>query len=199
VATEAARPAAEQDAAAEDMSVFNVLASPAGVVAGAVLAAARNSAALTGEDLAGQLGVSGQTVADWESGAQPQCGVRPDQVARLTGVLLKAGADPRIVADLSLASECDLLVFGLVHGLDDFLAEVPPVDEDEAGTAARDLLRWALAGIVPARYGRHAALVAAGPLLDLATRTRFEVAAHALAWHLNPDARAIGRALVALA
>jgi len=198
VATEAARPAAEQDAAADEVSVF-VLESPAGVVAGAVLAAARNSAALTGEDVAGQLGVSGQAIADWESGAQPQCGVRPDQLARLTGVLLKAGADPHIVADLSLASECDLLVFGLVHGLDDFLAEVPPVDEDEAGTAARDLLRWALAGIVPARYGRHAALVPAGPLLDAATRTRFEVAAHALAWHLNPDARAIGRSLLKLA
>ena len=53
---------------------------------------------------------------------------------------------------LMLASQCDLLIVGMLRGFEDY-AEVPPVDEDSAeGEAARDLLRWALVGVPPGRY-----------------------------------------------
>ena len=50
------------------------------------------------------------------------------------------------LGELLLASRCDLLLTGMLHGFEDY-AEVPPIDEDgtEAETA-RELLRWALAG-----------------------------------------------------
>jgi hypothetical protein len=59
---------------------------------------------------------------------------------------------PCDVAELVLTSQCDLLLTGMLQGFEDY-AEVPPVDEDSAeGEAARDLLRWALAGVLPERY-----------------------------------------------
>ena len=66
------------------------------------------------------------------------------------------------IGDLVLASQCDLLMTGMLRGFEDY-AEVPPVDVDGAeGEAARDLLRWALSGIVPKRYCPWATV---GPLL----------------------------------
>ncbi len=86
--------------------------------------------------------------------------------------LTQAGAKTRCdVAELALASQCDLLVTGMMHGTEDY-AEVPPVDVDSAeGEAARNLLRWALAGVLPERYRSFAT---ARPLLaakDLAAFT----------------------------
>lgn len=167
-----------------------------GVVAGAVLAAARGSAWMTLEKLARSADVSLSAIAGGEDGTRPLCAVTPDRLARLDAALLRSGADPAIVADLAVASECDILIAGLVHGLDDFLADVPPVDEDDAGTVARELLGWAVDGLVPPRYAAHAD---PGPLLDAATRRHLALAAQALAWHWNADARVIGRALLALA
>ena len=90
-------------------------------------------------------------------------------IITLTSALENAGADPQVVADLGTASDCDALVFGLIRGLDDFLAEVPPVDEEDAGTSARELLRWALTSTVPGHYKPCSTHLAGGPLLDSAT------------------------------
>lgn len=152
-------------------------ASVTGMIAGAVLAAARNSAGLSTQELARLAGVGPQIVMGWEDGTRPLCTVIPDQLARLEAALSRAGANPEIVADLPVASECDMLVAGLVHGLDYFPADVPPADQDDARTRARELLGWVIAGLVPARYAARAPR----PPLDTATRHRFPLTARALA------------------
>ncbi|HUY45108.1 MAG TPA: helix-turn-helix transcriptional regulator [Streptosporangiaceae bacterium] len=134
-------------------------ASTTGVIAGAVLAAARNSAGMSTQELARRAGVSPQIVTGWEDGTRPLCALVPDQLTRVETALSQAGADPGIVADLPIASECDMLVAGLVHGLELLPADVPSADEDDARTRARELLGWAITGLVPQRYAaypRHA-------------------------------------------
>jgi hypothetical protein len=62
------------------------------------------------------------------------------------------------LGELLLASQCDLLLTGVLHGFEDY-AEVPPIDEDGTDAeTARELLRWALAGAVPERYRQYAQL-----------------------------------------
>jgi hypothetical protein len=66
------------------------------------------------------------------------------------------------------------LLTGMLHGFEDY-AEVPPIDEDSTDAeAARDLLRWALAGPIPDRYRQYAP---PGPLLDKADVGLFIAAA----------------------
>jgi hypothetical protein len=148
-------------------------ASPPGVIGGAVVQAARKSGRISRRKLARMLAVSPNAVRVWEDGTCPLFCVPYDGLSRLAAALDQAGAKTRCdVAELALASQCDLLVTGMLHGTEDY-AEVPPVDEDSAeGEAARDLLRWALAGDLPKRYSPF---VTARPLLgapDLAAFTR---------------------------
>ena len=129
--------------------------SSPGVIGGAVVKAARRSAALSGPDLARMLKVSPLTVRAWENGVRPLFGVRYDRLCQVAAALRKAGA--RVghdAGELVLASQCDLLVAGMLHGFEDY-AEVPPVDDDAEGEAARGLLRWALTGVVPNRYSAY--------------------------------------------
>jgi len=125
--------------------------SPPGVIGGAVITAARRSAGLTRRTLARRLAVAAATVRAWETGALPLYCVSYDQLHALARVLSESGTPAELVlADLVLASQCDLLVTGMLGGFEDY-AEIPPVDEDSAGEAARGLLRWAMAGDVPDR------------------------------------------------
>jgi transcriptional regulator with XRE-family HTH domain len=147
-------------------------ASPPGVIGGAVILAARKSARISRRKLARKVAVSPDAVRRWEDGICPLFCVPYDGLFRLAAALDQAGAKTRCdVAELALASQCDLLVTGMLHGTEDY-AEVPPVDEDSAeGETARDLLRWALAGVLPERYRPFAS---ARPLLttqDLAAFT----------------------------
>jgi hypothetical protein len=146
--------------------------SPPGVIGGAVIQAARKSACISRRKLARMLAVSPGAVRRWEDGSCPLFCVPYDCLFRLAAALDQAGAKTRCdVAELALASQCDLLMTGMLHGTEDY-AEVPPVDEDSAeGEAARNLLRWALAGVLPERYRPFAP---ARPLLtaqDLAAFT----------------------------
>jgi len=132
----------------------NVLAtSPPGVIGGAVIQAARKSACISRRKLARMLAVSSDAVRRWEDGTCPLFCVPYDGLLRLAAALDEAGAKTGCdVAELGLASQCDLLVTGMLHGTEDY-AEVPPIDQDSAeGEAARDLLRWALVGVLPERY-----------------------------------------------
>jgi hypothetical protein len=151
-------------------------ASPPGVIGGAVIQAARKSARISCWKLARMLGVSPDAVRRWEDGTCPLFCVPYDGLFRLAAALDQAGAKTRCdVAEFALASQCDLLVTGMLHGTEDY-AEVPPVDEDSAeGEAARDLLRWALAGILPERYRPFATarpLLAAHDLTAITAVTR---------------------------
>jgi hypothetical protein len=171
--------------------------SPPGVIGGAVIQAARCSAGLTRRRLARMLAVSSGAVRGWENGSCPLFCVRHDELCRLAAVLDQAGATVGCdVGELVLASQCDLLVTGMLRGFEDY-AEVPPVDEDgAAGDAARDLLRWTLTGAVPERYRSSAP---AGPLLARQDRVTFATIARDLNAGSHGDRLAsYGAALAAL-
>jgi transcriptional regulator with XRE-family HTH domain len=128
-------------------------ASPPGVIGAAVVQAARRSAHLTRLRLARQLNVSVTTVRSWESGTIPLFAVPHGQLERLAHALDRGGTQVGTeLGDLLLASRCDLLVTGMLHGFEDY-GEVPPIEENSVeAECARSLLRWALAGQVPDRY-----------------------------------------------
>lgn len=130
-----------------------VQVSPPGVIGGAVIWAARRSARLSRRRLARMLAVDTAVLRGWEAGIIPLFCVRYEQLRQLAGALHRAGAGAGTVLDeLFLASQCDLLITGMLSGSEDY-ADVPPIDDDTPGGArARELLRWAFQGTVPGRY-----------------------------------------------
>jgi hypothetical protein len=96
-------------------------------------------------------------VRSWESGTFPLFAVPYGQLQQLAWALNRAGSQVGTeLGDLLLASRCDLLLTGMLHGSEDY-AEVPPIEESNAeAESARSLLLWALAGQVPERYRQHA-------------------------------------------
>jgi transcriptional regulator with XRE-family HTH domain len=141
---------------------LTLAASAPSVIGGAIIRAARRSADLSRQDLARMLTVDPGTVHDWETGVRPLFSVSYHQLCQLSEALHQAGASVGHDKDeLLLASQCDLLIAGILRGFEDY-AEVPPIDEHVAGEAARSLLRWALTGEVPDRYRSY---VPAGRLL----------------------------------
>lgn len=171
--------------------------SPPGVIGGAVIKAARRSAGLTRRRLARTLAVSPRTVRVWENGTHPLFCVGYDQLCGLASALDEADAKVGYeIGDLVLASQCDLLMTGMLRGFEDY-AEVPPVDEDgPEGEVVRDLLRWALTGILPERCRPYAP---ASPLLAAQDMMAFT----AIARDLNAGSRGdqladFGTAIVAL-
>jgi hypothetical protein len=107
--------------------------------------------------LARQLNVSVATVRSYESGTIPLFAVPYRQLERLAQALDRAGAQVGAeLGDLMLASRCDLLLTGMLHGFEDY-AEVPPIEENgPEADSARSLIRWALTGQIPGRYRRYA-------------------------------------------
>jgi DNA-binding transcriptional regulator YiaG len=172
--------------------------SPPGAIGAAVVQATRRSAHLTRLRLARQLNVSVATVRSWESGTIPLFAVPYGQLERLAQALDRAGAQVGIeLGDLLLASRCDLLLTGMLHGFEDY-AEVPPIEENSAEAEnARSLLRWALAGQVPDRYRQHAS---PRRLLDKKHIDLIAAIAHALQTESQgADLADFGGALMALA
>ena len=140
-----------------------VPASPPGAIGGALIKASRRSAGLSRRQLAREMTASQATVRSWENGTSPLFCMSYDQLRRLAAALDQGhGLAPSGLGELLLASQCDLLLTGMLRGFEDY-AEVPPIDEpSEEGEHARDLLRWALTGIVPGKYRPRGA---ANPLL----------------------------------
>jgi transcriptional regulator with XRE-family HTH domain len=171
--------------------------SVTGVIGGAVIRAARKSARINRRKLARILTTSPHTIRNWENGTSPLFLVTYDDLGRLAAALDRAGAKVQCdLAELMLAAQCDLLIAGMLRGFEDY-AEVPPVDEDSAeGEAARDLLRWALAGVSPERYR---AFAPARPLLAAQDANAFSVLALRLSTGLYSDQLVrYGRALSAI-
>ena len=143
----------------------------------------RRSAGLTRHQLARLLGTTTAQLRAWETGTAPlYCEPYP-QLRRIASTLSQtgavAGAD---LAELLLASQCDLLITRMLTGTEDY-AEIPPIDENTSeGKATRALLRWALTSQPPAHYG---ALALRGPLLSRADAERL----HALGLALQLGAR----------
>jgi transcriptional regulator with XRE-family HTH domain len=170
--------------------------SAPGVIGGAIIQAARKSAGMSRRRLAKMLTVNPDTLRSWEDGTCALFCVPYADLRRLAATLDQAGAKVRCdVAELVLASQCDLLVTGILQGFEDY-AEVPPVDEDSTeGDAARDLLRWALVGVLPERFRPFAP---ARPLLAAQDLTAFTALAERLSASPHNDQLArYGRALTA--
>jgi transcriptional regulator with XRE-family HTH domain len=171
--------------------------SPPGVIGGAVIRAARKSARISRRKFARLLTASPHTVRSWENGTCPLFLLAYGDLGRLAAAFDQAGAKVRCdVAELLLASQCDLLIAGMLQGFEDY-AEVPPVDEDSAeGQAARELIRWALTGVLP---GRYHALAPARPLLATHDLNAFTALARQLSTGSYGDQLAsYGRALAAI-
>ena len=171
-------------------------ASPSGAIGAAVISAARRSAGLSRRRLARMLTVGPATVRAWENGSYPLFAVPHDQLCQLADALGQSGASVgHDLGELTLASQCDLLITGMLHGTEDY-AEVPPVDDDADGAVARGLLRWALIGETPHLYRPY---TTRGPLLaanDVANITAIAGALQA-GTHGN-DLVSFGTALIPL-
>ena len=181
----------------DEAGELTLAASAPGVIGGAIIRAARRSADLSRQDLAGMLTVDPGTVRDWENGSRPLFCVSYRQLCQLSDALHQAGASVGHDKDeLFLASQCDLLIAGILRGFEDY-AEVPPIDEDDrTGEAARSLLRWALTGQVPDRYRPY---VLADRLLTAPDVALFaDVARDLQAGSYGDDLASYGTALVAV-
>ena len=170
--------------------------SPPGVIGAAIIKTARRSARLTRRRLARAAAVSPATVREWENGTLPLYSVGYRELRHLAETLASAGASVGAnVADLTAAAQCDLLITGMLHGFEDY-AEVPPVEEPgHRGDLARELLRWALAGILPDRFG---GLANPGPLLAPADTTALTSLARDLR-AAGPELASFGATLLTLA
>ena len=169
--------------------------SPPGVIAGAVLRAARSSASLTGGRLARKLCVRQATVRGWEKGTMPLFGVPYGQLLQIAETLYNSSATVgNDLNELLLASQCDMLITGMLSGEETY-AEVPPIGErTPAGAAADALLRWAPQGAVPAEYAK---LAPATPLIAGPDVTRLADAARELTTGIfGHDLAAYGGALL---
>jgi transcriptional regulator with XRE-family HTH domain len=101
-----------------------VPASPPGAIGGALIKAGRRSAGLSRRQLAREMTVSPAAVRSWENGNSPLFCMSYDQLRRLAAALDQGHAPASSDLDeLLLASQCDLLVTGMLRGFEDY-AEV---------------------------------------------------------------------------
>ena len=120
-----------------------------GIVAAAVLRAACLSARMSEAFIARASGVSADTIRSWADGSCALASVPVPQLERLEGALLTAGAEPSLVADLSAAAWCDLVLAAITAGEDITVLLADPAASSDTFT---ELLGWAVADRVPARY-----------------------------------------------
>lgn len=134
-----------------------------GVVAGAVLRAARMSAGASESVLASAAGVTERAIRGWEDGSQALASERYWRVGELERALGVVGSDERLVADLAPAAWCDLLLVALIHGGESDVASLL-ADPLAREAAFGELFAWSIAGWVPARFRPYVADV---PLIVL--------------------------------
>ena len=149
---------------------------------------------MTRRRLARVAAVSPATVRGWENGTCPLYCVDYQQLHQLADAFA-AGGTRGDVAELALVSQCDLLIAGMLGGFEDY-AEVPPIEEPgQRGDLARELLRWALAGIIPDRF---LSVADRGPLLAPADAAAITCRARPQAGAAGPELAVFGAALLAL-
>jgi transcriptional regulator with XRE-family HTH domain len=111
-----------------------------GLVAGTVLRAARLSADVTRNALAAAAGVNRNMFRSWENGSCPLASVPAPDLHRLETVLAEHGADQLLVADLSAAIWCDLLLIAAMDQSEDVSCLL--ADPITGERAFRELLSW---------------------------------------------------------
>ena len=171
--------------------------TPPGPIGAAIIRATRRSRRLSQRALAQRLAVARSTLHGWEAGTIPLFCTDFGLLRKLAAALEPAGGDERhMLHTLLLASQCDLLLTGMLRGFEDY-AEVPPIDEDTTdGETARRLLRWALTGTAPTLLMLHAPT---GHLIAQWYVTRIRVLALLIqAGAHSPDLKAFGCTLAML-
>ena len=124
-----------------------------GLIAGAVLRAARLSADMTESRLAIAAGLPLMAIREWEEGSSLLAAVPLPEVERLQAALRKEGGEPSLVADLPAAAWCDLVVVAMVDDEDTTCLMADPLSRD---ASFGELLLWALGGHLPPRYRLYA-------------------------------------------
>jgi transcriptional regulator with XRE-family HTH domain len=150
-----------------------------GIITGYLLKQIRQSAGLSQEGLAEQLGVDSNTVQGWETGRRSLTGTRVATLVELRHRLRQLGADPQLLAALEDAAEADYV-----------LAYTLGMEPGAVGSGAHPLacwvpkrsfaylLAWPFTGQPPITLRQPAAPtrrgpVAPAPVLTQEERTRF--------------------------
>ncbi|PAZ16935.1 transcriptional regulator [Streptomyces sp. SA15] len=118
-----------------------------GIISGYVFRLIREQLGHTQEALAGQLQVSPDTIAGWESGRRPLTAVPVGQMLVLRHQLMQFGTVPALLQALERAMEADVLLAGALD--DQAPMETSPLG---AWVMQRDLvevLAWPLNGVPP--------------------------------------------------
>jgi transcriptional regulator with XRE-family HTH domain len=150
-----------------------------GIITGYLLKLIRQSAGLSQEGLAEQLGVDSNTVQGWETGRRPLTGTRVATLVELRHRLRPLGADPQLLSALEDAAEADYV---LAYTLGTEPTAAVPGDHPLAGWVPKRsfayLLAWPFTGRPPLELRQTAAPtrrgpVAYAPVLTQEERTRF--------------------------
>jgi hypothetical protein len=131
----------------------------AGVLAGAVLRAARYSASASPKVLAEAFGLGVDSYLSLESGIRPLAEVPIDVLNGLKVALEHAGADVGLTTDLETAAWGDL-VLDAVATDDEVTLVCLLADPIVHYCAFTELMTWALTGAPPARYRPYVTTVA---------------------------------------
>jgi transcriptional regulator with XRE-family HTH domain len=150
-----------------------------GLITGFLLKLIRESAGLTQETLAEQLGVDRNTIQGWESGRRSLTGTRVATLVQLRHRLRQLGADPRLLAAMDDAAEADYV---LAYALGTEPGESRPAAHPLACWVPKRsfayMLAWPFTGQLPIALGHQGVRsrrgpVAQGPALTAEERMRF--------------------------
>jgi transcriptional regulator with XRE-family HTH domain len=150
-----------------------------GLITGYLLKLIRESAGLTQETLAEQLGVDTNTIQGWESGRRSLTGTRVATLVQMRHRLRQLGADPRLLTAMDDAAEADY-VLSYVLGTEPGKSQ-PAAHPLACWVPKRSfayMLAWPFTGQRPIALGDHGLRsrrgpVAQGPALTAAERMRF--------------------------
>jgi transcriptional regulator with XRE-family HTH domain len=146
-----------------------------GLITGFLLKLIRESAGLTQEALAEQLGVDRNTVQGWESGRRSLTGTRVATLVQLRHRLRQLGADPRLLAVMDDAAEADYV---LAYALATEPGESRPVAHPLACWVPKRsfayMLAWPFTGQLPVALRQHAGPSRRGPVAQTPALTTQE-------------------------
>lgn len=151
-----------------------------GVVSGFVLKLARQSTALTQQNLADALEVDLTTVQGWESGRRPLAAISTGDFLSLSSRLVRLGAPPSTGRYLREAVEADhVLSVGITAGETWVSAKTHPLATSVHRWTTTNLITWPITGKAPQHLNQFTPRVArrgpipSRPTLTVDERTRF--------------------------
>jgi transcriptional regulator with XRE-family HTH domain len=150
-----------------------------GLITGYLLKLIRESAGLTQETLAEQLGVDTNTIQGWESGRRSLTGTRVATLVQLRHRLRQLGADPRLLGVMDDAAEADyVLAYALGNEPGESQSAAHPLACWVPKRSFAYMLAWPFTGQRPIALDHHVSRsrrgpVAQAPALTTEERMRF--------------------------